>query len=102
MQVLPGFFAWGYPPQVQAEIDAAEEQAIKALEVEKKQLEKNRDQAIKKTEDDMELFIRSRQNKLKRMAVFLPPLLPFFLGMGVWVNRRSRELAGVNEARLRG
>jgi len=87
--------------QQRDQLETAEEQVNRALNVKKVQLERKRDEAIKKTEDDLEQAIRARQNKLKRMAVFLPPLLPFFLGLGVWVSRMSRELAGVNEVRLR-
>jgi len=87
--------------QQRDQLETAEEQVNRALNVKKVQLERQRDVGIKKAEDDLEQAIRARQNKLKRMAVFLPPLLPFFLGLGVWVSRMSRELAGVNEARLR-
>ena len=87
--------------QQRDQLETAEEQVNRALNVKKVQLERKRDEGIKKAEDDLEQAIRARQNKLKRMAVFLPPLLPFFLGLGVWVSRMSRELAGVNEARLR-
>ena len=87
--------------QQRDQLETAEEQVNKALNVKKVQLERKRDEGVKKAEDDLEQAIRKRQNKLKRMAVFLPPLLPFFLGLGVWVSRMSRELSGVSQGRLR-
>ena len=63
--------------QQRDQLETAEEQVNKALNVKKVQLERKRDEGVKKAEDDLEQAIRARQNKLKRMAVFLPPLLVF-------------------------
>ena len=100
-QKIGGFGFYRLTPQQQSQLEVAKEQADKALEVRHEQLERTRDEAIRIAEADLELEIRTRQNSLKRMAVFLPPMLPLALGLGVWGRRKSRELAGVNERRLR-
>lgn len=87
--------------QQRDQLQVAEEQVNKALEVKRRQLEQKRDKDVKRSEADLELEIRTRQNSLKRSAVFLPPLLPLALGLWVWLMRRSRELSGVQEGRLR-
>ncbi len=83
-------------------LETAKEQRDRAIKDITEELERKRDKDIKRAENDLEREIRKEQNKLKRMAAFLPPLLPMMLGLGVWLSRRSRELTGVSEGRLRG
>ncbi|MEN6450610.1 MAG: Gldg family protein [Thermoguttaceae bacterium] len=41
------------------------------------------------------------ENKARLMAMFLPPILPLLVAVGVFFNRRSREREGVARSRLR-
>ena len=87
--------------QFQIQIETARRQLEKALTVRRAQLERERDNEIKRQESQSELAIRERQNRVKRLAVFLPPVLPLLIGLAVFLNRRSMELEGAVKSRLR-
>lgn len=80
---------------------AAEEQLQKSLTVKRERLVRERDQALEKAKSNLELEIRRMQNREKRLAVFMPPILPLAIGIGVFFWRRSRELEGAVKSRIR-
>jgi len=81
--------------------DAAEEQLSRVLTVERERLRLIRDERVEKAESDLELSIRRIQNSEKRLAVFLPPILPLIIALIVFGWRRSRELEGAVKSRVR-
>ena len=64
-------------------------------------LARERDQKIDDQERDKEHQIHIVQTKYKLAAVFLPPILPLVVAMGVFFYRRNREREGVARSRLR-
>ncbi len=80
---------------------AAEEQLNLVLAVEQERLRLIRDEQVEKAESDLELSIRRIQNSEKRLAVFLPPILPALIALVVFGWRRSRELEGAVKSRVR-
>jgi len=80
---------------------AAEEQLNRVLAVEQQRLRLIRDEQVEKAEADLELSIRRIQNSEKRLAVFLPPILPLIIALVVFGWRRSRELEGAVRSRVR-
>ena len=87
--------------QQQNQLRTAEEQVNAALDVQRKRLEKKRDEMVKETESDLEQEIRKKQDKIKRMAVVMPPILPLVIGLIIFLTRRAQELTGANARRLR-
>ena len=88
--------------QANIKVNAAAEQLNKTLTVKREQLRQQRDAQIKKAESELELTIRQLQNHEKRLAVFVPPILPLLIAGGVFFWRRSRELEGAVKSRVRG
>ena len=80
---------------------AAEEQLNRVLAVEQERLKTIRDEQVKQAESDLELSIRRIQNNEKRLAVFIPPLIPLAIGLTLFGWRRSKELEGAVKSRVR-
>jgi len=60
-----------------------------------------RDRNIKQSNDELELKTRKMQDKIKLLAVCLPPIPPLLLAGLVFLQRRSRETEGIAKSRLR-
>ena len=71
------------------------------LSVKREQLERTRDQQIQQSKRDADLQILNIQNKYKMLAIFLPPIPPLLVGIGVFVSRRLREREGIPKSRLK-
>jgi ABC-type uncharacterized transport system involved in gliding motility auxiliary subunit/ABC-type transport system involved in multi-copper enzyme maturation permease subunit len=87
--------------QLDIKKSALEETLSKRLTVRREQLQRSQERKVKEAEAAMELSIRQMQNSEKRLAVFLPPVLPLLIGIGVFAWRRSRELEGAVKSRIR-
>lgn len=83
------------------QLETARSQLEKSLSVKRLQLEQERDRRIQQAESEMELHIRRVQNRIKRLAVFLPPILPLGIGLFIFIKRRSGELEGAVRSRVR-
>jgi ABC-2 type transport system permease protein len=71
------------------------------LGVKKEQLERVRDSQIQASQRDADLQILKIQNRYKMFAIFLPPIPPLLVGIGVFVSRRLREREGIPKSRLK-
>lgn len=71
------------------------------LDVKTRQFEIQRDAAIKESQRKSESSILKLQNYYKVLAIFLPPIPPLLVGIGVFVSRRVREREGISKSRLR-
>lgn len=71
------------------------------LAVKREQLERTRDQQIQQSKRDADLKILNIQNFYKMLAIFLPPIPPLLVGIGVFVSRRLREREGIPKSRLK-
>ena len=60
-----------------------------------------RDEEIKREQTKLDMDIRNEENRIKQLAVFLPPIIPLGLGLLILFLRLSRETVGVQSARLR-
>jgi ABC-2 type transport system permease protein len=68
--------------------------------VKKESLKRERDEKIKRNNEDLALRTRVIQVQYKVAAIVLPPLLPFVLAVSVFFWRRSRESEGVSPRRM--
>ncbi len=71
------------------------------LEIQKQRLEREREREIKRIQRDVDLEIQRMQFKYKFWAVAIPWILPFLVGLVVFVRRRLREREGIEKSRLR-
>ncbi len=71
------------------------------LEITKQRLEREREREIKRIQRDVDLEIQRMQFKYKFWAVAIPWILPFLVGLVVFVRRRLREREGIEKSRLR-
>ncbi len=83
------------------QVNAARSRLQKELEVKQRRLEEERDEKIKQSKNELELGIRTMQSTVKRLAVFIPPLIPLIIGVGLFFQRRGRELEGAVKSRIR-
>jgi len=68
--------------------------------VKKESLKRERDEQIKRNNEDLALRTRVIQVQYKAAAILLPPLLPLMLAVAVFFWRRSRESEGVSPRRM--
>lgn len=80
---------------------AAEARADRRLQIKRAQLEKQRDQNIKKIRREVELEILGIQFFYKAWAVAVPPILPALVGIVVFFRRLLREREGIERSRLK-
>jgi ABC-2 type transport system permease protein len=64
-------------------------------------LGRQRDAKINQEKANLDLEVRKMQNSFKRFAVFTPPIFPLLVGFIIFWVRRSRELKGAVQSRLR-
>jgi ABC-2 type transport system permease protein len=67
----------------------------------KERLERELQREIKRIQRDVDLEIQRMQFKYKFMAVAIPWIPPFLVGLVVFVRRRLREREGIEKSRLR-
>ncbi len=89
--------------QQQAAIDilAAQQQGQRELDVKLETLRKERDDALKSAQRQLDREVHAEQDEAKLWAILLPPIPPLIIGLIVFFNRRAREREGVSRARLR-
>jgi ABC-2 type transport system permease protein len=83
------------------QLQIMQQEGNQRVEARKRQLQKELDQKMTRIERDLNLQITSAQDWYKMWAVVLPPILPMFVGLGVFFNRRAHEREGVSRSRLR-
>jgi ABC-2 type transport system permease protein len=71
------------------------------LAVRRKQLEVKRDADIAESRRQADKEVLALQNGYKLWAIFVPPIPPLLIGIGVFVSRRVREREGISKNRLR-
>ncbi len=80
---------------------AAEARANRRLQIRRVQLEKERDQEIKRIRREVDLEILGIQFFYKAWVVAFPPILPALVGIFVFFRRLLREREGIETARLK-
>jgi len=83
------------------EYQAAQAALREQIDNTRSRLARERDEKINQVKSDLELDIRQMQNSIKRFAVFTPPVIPLVLALIVFLVRRTRELEGAAQSRLR-
>jgi len=78
-----------------------EEVQNRRLQIEKQGLERKRDRAIEGIQFEVDLGIQRQQTVYKVLAVAIPWIPPFLVGLVVFVRRRLREREGIEKSRLR-
>jgi len=78
-----------------------EDQRDAFVEREENRMKDKRDEEIKREQTKLDMDIRNEENRIKQLAVFLPPIIPLGLGLLILFLRLSRETVGVQSARLR-
>ncbi len=87
--------------QVIIELQIAQKALQEKFEADMADVHRDRDLALDRIKTKLKKETNLVQNWFRFWAVALPPVLPLFLALVVWLVRRSRESQGVAETRLR-
>jgi ABC-2 type transport system permease protein len=83
------------------ELEMKTKREDRMLAVKRQQLLQVLQQQIQQSKRDADLQILNIQNNYKMLAIFLPPIPPLLVGIGVFVSRRLREREGIPKSRLK-
>jgi ABC-2 type transport system permease protein len=83
------------------ELEMKTKREDRMLAVKRQQLLQVLQQQIQQSKRDADLQILNIQNYYKMLAIFLPPIPPLLVGIGVFVSRRLREREGIPKSRLK-
>ncbi len=83
------------------ELQIKQQSLERKLAIQREKLASVRDEKIKESRLAADLKIRGEQSYYKYLAIFLPPIPPLLVGIGVFVSRRVREREGISKNRLR-
>jgi ABC-2 type transport system permease protein len=70
--------------------------ANRRLEVQKANIEDEKRKTIQESKAETELSVRRIQNRVRTLAMLLPPVPPAVLGVVIFLLRRKRENLGAN------
>ena len=86
-----------------AELELAiqQERLKRKLRATRERLARERDKNIRRIQRETDFEIQRAQNRIRFLAVVIPPTPPILLGVFVYVRRRIRERDGIAPTRLR-
>ena len=73
----------------------------KNLAKRERELRKETDQKVKEAERSRDRDIKSKQNTIKRLSVFLPPIPLLLIAFAVFVRKKAGEIQGAKSSRVR-
>ena len=77
-----------------------QEVANRRLDVEKANIEDQKQKKVQESKADMEQQVRQIQNRIRTLAIAIPPLPALVLGLFVFGARLRRENQGANPNRI--
>lgn len=87
--------------EAMTQLEIERQRLERRLAVKREQLERTLQQQTQQSKRDADLQILKIQNFYKMLAIFLPPIPPLLVGIGVFVSRRLREREGIPKSRLK-
>jgi len=87
--------------EVLIRVAMTQQEGQRRMDAKLERLEQERDRKINQIETDLNLQVRSVQDRYKMWAVLLPPIPPLLVAFVVFLTRRRREREGVARTRLR-